>query len=234
MEHFGNNNVSPYTPASRKQQCNSDLPKVASVSPLKSEICPAAEEDTEMHYRSANFFSSAKRCSTIPFSAYQVGNKSGDAKLNEICGIKVPSVFSAARNALYTRYTPRNWFESYHRLLQANDQAQKNSECFILESKRLEDELADKAKANQENSTRKLGDRICDLAFWQSELDKEIGNMKKEIDDLNCARKFVEKFLAETENYLHITQECLYAREKRQGTDLVHDNVEVKLLKVIF
>ena len=42
----------------------------------------------------------------------------------------------------------------------------------------------------------------------------------------------LEKALAETENPLHIAQECLYNREKRQSIDLVHDAVEKELIKV--
>ncbi|KAM3184422.1 hypothetical protein ACTXT7_008401 [Hymenolepis weldensis] len=236
MEHICHSGNSIYMPSSRRHQTNSDLPKVAIVTPLNSvpsDACTMPCLQPEISCRSANYYSSAKVCSSLPLSTSQVETKSSDTQLSEMCGIRVPSVFSAARNALYTRYTPRNWFDSYNRLLQANDLAQKNSECFVYDSKRLEEELADQAKANQENSTRKLGDRICDIAFWQSELDAEIGKMKQEIDDLNRARRIVEKFLAETENYLHITQECLYAREKRQGTDLVHDDVEVKLLREV-
>lgn len=43
----------------------------------------------------------------------------------------------------------------------------------------------------------------------------------------------MEKSLAETENPLHIAKECLYNREKRQGIDLVHDNVEQELIREV-
>ena len=42
----------------------------------------------------------------------------------------------------------------------------------------------------------------------------------------------MERALLETENPLHIAQECLFTREKRQGIDLVHDDTERELLKV--
>ncbi len=56
--------------------------------------------------------------------------------------------------------------------------------------------------------------------------------MEQENNDLIRSRRICEKLLAETENQLHITQECLYNREKRQGLDMVHDNVEKKLIEV--
>lgn len=226
-------------PASRHQQITAKLPNLATLPPLNStlpEACPMPYPHRRslatLSYRPANFYSSARVFPSLPLGHSQVDTKSADTALNELCGVRVPSVFSAARNALYTRYTPKNWFESCNSLLQANDNAQKKSDCLIHDSKRLEEELSDKAKTNQEGSTRRLGDRICDIAFWQSELDAEIGRMKQEIDDLNRARRMTEKLLAETENQLHVTQECLYAREKRQCTDLVHDDVEIKLIEV--
>ena len=56
--------------------------------------------------------------------------------------------------------------------------------------------------------------------------------MIQEINNLAEAKRVLEKTLAETANPLHIAQECLYNREKRQGIDLVHDPVERELIKV--
>lgn len=45
-------------------------------------------------------------------------------------------------------------------------------------------------------------------------------------------RRDVEKQLHDTENQLKVAQENLYEREKRQGIDVVHDNVERELIRV--
>jgi len=42
----------------------------------------------------------------------------------------------------------------------------------------------------------------------------------------------LEKALSDTANPLHIAEECLMHREKRQGIDLVHDDVEKQLIRV--
>ena len=42
----------------------------------------------------------------------------------------------------------------------------------------------------------------------------------------------MERALGDTANPLHIAEECLMHREKRQGIDLVHDGVEKSLIKV--
>lgn len=239
MEFMGHSATSCYLTSTRRQQITTKLPVLATLPPLKPTLpdtCPTPYAHrrslTTLAYRPANYYSSAKLSPAYPLSTSQVDTRAADTQLSELCGVRVPSVYSAARNALYTRYTPRNWFDSYSRLLQANDRTQKDSECLIHDSFRLEEELADRSKANQMDSTRRLGDKICDTVFWQSELDTEIGKMTQENNDLIRSRRITEKLLAETENQLHITQECLYNREKRQGLELVHDDVEKKLIEV--
>jgi hypothetical protein len=41
--------------------------------------------------------------------------------------------------------------------------------------------------------------------------------MKRKIDDVESKKREIEKLLSETEKALHIAQESLYEREKRQG-----------------
>ena len=36
----------------------------------------------------------------------------------------------------------------------------------------------------------------------------------------------------DTQNPLHVAEECLLHREKRRGIDMVHDDVEKQLIKV--
>ncbi|VDD75324.1 unnamed protein product [Mesocestoides corti] len=238
MEFIGHSATSCYLSSTRRHQIPAKLPVVATLPPLKPTLpdaCPTPYPHrrslTTLAYRPANYYSASKLSPVYPLSSSQVDTRAADTQLSELCGIRVPSVYSAARNALYTRYTPRNWFDSYNRLLQANDRTQKDSECLVHDSLRLEEELADRAKSNQQDSTRRLGDKICDTAFWKSELDTEISEMVQENNDLLRSRRVTEKLLAETENQLHITQECLYNRERRQGLDLVHDDVEKKLIE---
>eukprot|EP00745_Piridium_sociabile_P043626 TRINITY_DN89474_c0_g1_i3.p1 TRINITY_DN89474_c0_g1~~TRINITY_DN89474_c0_g1_i3.p1 ORF type:complete len:356 (+),score=121.29 TRINITY_DN89474_c0_g1_i3:97-1068(+) len=57
--------------------------------------------------------------------------------------------------------------------------------------------------------------------------------MISEINGLTEAKRILEKALQETENPLHISQECLYNREKRQTIDLVHDNPEKELIREV-
>uniref|UniRef100_A0A0X3Q366 Tektin n=2 Tax=Schistocephalus solidus TaxID=70667 RepID=A0A0X3Q366_SCHSO len=240
MEFMGHSQTSCYLTASRRQQITNKLPVLASLPPLKPTLpdtCPTPYPHrrslTTLAYRPANYYSAAKISPAYPLTHSQVDSRAADTQLSEICGLRVPSVYSVARNALYTRYTPKNWSDSNQRLLQANDRAQKDSECLAHDSIRLEKELDDRTKMNQDDSTRRLGDKICDITFWASELDDEIGKMLQENNDLLRARRIAEKLLAESENQLHVSQECLYNREKRQGLDLVHDEVEKQLIEEV-
>ena len=62
--------------------------------------------------------------------------------------------------------------------------------------------------------------------------DKEKDKMVKKINQVESKRRDIEKQLHETENQLKVAQENLYEREKRQGIDIVHDNVERELIRV--
>lgn len=73
-----------------------------------------------------------------------------------------------------------------------------------------------------------------DIDFWKQELDKEKDKLSKKINVVETKRRDVEKQLHDTENQLKIAQENLYEREKRQGIDVVHDNVERELIRVSF
>lgn len=63
----------------------------------------------------------------------------------------------------------------------------------------------------------KLGNRIGDIKYWKGELDHETGAIISETELLNRAIRFLETFLKESDNQIHIANECLYQREKRQG-----------------
>jgi tektin-3 len=94
-------------------------------------------------------------------------------------------------------------------------------------------EKEDLARRNQQESDKKLGERINDIEFWKQELDREKDKLHKKIIQVDNKRRDVEKQLHDTENQLKVAQENLYEREKRHGIDVVHDNVERELIKEI-
>merc|ERR1719192_1407946 len=131
------------------------------------------------------------------------------------------------------RYTPNDWMTSNQGNFMASDRVRSGSERVRLDTVRLCREADDKTRRTQSDVGKKLGERIGYIDFWKREVNHETDNMITEIDMLQRAKAVLEKALAETENPLHIAQECLYNREKRQGIDLVHDDVERELIKEV-
>ncbi|CAH8864791.1 unnamed protein product [Trichobilharzia szidati] len=155
------------------------------------------------------------------------------SRLHELEGLKIPSIYSAARNALYTRYTPADWNKGNALQLTNSEQARKRAEYIRENGTRLGIESEDRVRRAQQEVSKLLGQRINDINYMKHELHNELDALVNEMNKLIEAKRIAEKAYAETENPLHITQECLYHREKRQSTDLVHDQPEIALLKEI-
>jgi len=194
---------------------------------------PLRRSLTTLPWRPSTYYSSARVDHGIPVSASMPDPASDRNKLTELDSIKVPPVFAAARNALYTRYTPNDWMSSNQSNYMSSDRVRSGSERVRLDTARMVREADDKTFRTQGDVGKKLGERLGDIHFWKTEVNNEIDSMITEIDSLQRSKQVLEKALAETENPLHIAQECLYNREKRQAIDLVHDNVEKELIKEV-
>jgi len=141
-------------------------------------------------------------------------------------------MFGSSRNALYSRFTLTDWNAANVGNYVASDKARSGAERIRLDAVRLCREANDKTTRTQNDVGRRLGDRIGDIEYWKTEIHSETDLMMTEIDALSRTKAALEKLLADLESPLHIAQECLYNREKRQGIDLVHDDVERALVKV--
>lgn len=86
----------------------------------------------------------------------------------------------------------------------------------------------------QNDVTKALGERLHDIHFWKSELEREINDMISETDLLLAQKRRLDHALLATEVPLHIATDNLNCRQRRQGIDLVQDEVELSLLKVSF
>ena len=193
---------------------------------------PLRRSLTTLPWRPSVYYGTARVEHTVPNSQLMPEPLSDLNKLSQLDSIKVPPVFAAARNALYTRYTPNDWSSSNTSNYMASDRVRSGSERVRLDTSRLVREADDKTKRTQNDVGKKLGERIGDINFWKNEVNNETDNMITEISSLQRSKSVLEKALAETENPLHIAQECMYNREKRQAIDLVHDGVERELIRV--
>lgn len=240
MEYLGHTQTATYMTGPRLGGSNTQsfLPNISNMhgsyratdtypapSPLRRSL-------TTLPWRPSTYYQTARvnpssalvRSVPEPFSAKN--------QLSELDNIKVPSVFAAARNSLYTRFTPNDWQNSNQSNYLVSDKTRSAAERLRFDTVRLCRETDDKTKRTQSDVGKRLGERIGDIQFWKTEVNHETDNMVTEIGALNEAKRILEKALQETDNPLHISQECLYNREKRQGIDLVHDNPEKELIRV--
>lgn len=241
MEYLGHTQTATYMTGPRMGGSSAPtfLPSIstmqASYKPYDTYPAPSPMRRslTTLPWRPSTYYASSRVEPTIPNTRSMPEPHSSLNKLNQLDSIKVPPVFAAARNALYTRYTPNDWSASNQSNYMASDRTRSGAERVRLDTSRLVREADDKTKRTQNEVGKKLGERINDINFWKTEVSNETDNVITEIGGLQKAKSVLERALAETENPLHIAQECLYNREKRQGIDLVHDNVEKSLIREV-
>lgn len=239
MEYLGHTQTATYMTGPRLNASQTfHLPSIGTMhSSLKSfdtypAPSPMRRSLTTLPWRPSTYYQTAKVNPGAAITRSMPDPMSGKTALSEMDALKVPPVFAAARNSLYTRYTPNDWSSSNQGNYLASDKVRSGAERLRLDTVRLCRETDDKTKRTQTDVGKRLGERIGDITFWKTELNHETDNMISEINSLTEAKRILEKALQETENPLHISQECLYNREKRQGIDLVHDNPERELIRV--
>jgi len=108
-----------------------------------------------------------------------------------------------------------------------------NSEIIRDESARLANETHITTMKTQSDVNKKIEQRLNDINFWKSELDRQYQETEDEIQKMLEYKERLEVALAATQLPLHISTECLQNRERRIEIDLVHDDVEIQLLKEV-
>lgn len=241
MEYLGHTQTATYMTGPRLGGSNNQtfLPSISTMQSSYKAFDNAAAPSmlrrslTTLPWRPSTYYQTARVNPSSALTRSMPDPMSAKNQLSELDSIKVPPVFAAARNALYTRYTPNDWMNSNQGNYLSSDRVRSTAERLRLDTVRLCRETDDKTRRTQSDVGKRLGERIGDIQFWKTELSNETDNMIAEINALQEAKRVLEKALQETENPLHISQECLYHREKRQGIDLVHDNPERELIKEV-
>ncbi|XP_011639987.1 tektin-3-like [Pogonomyrmex barbatus] len=139
----------------------------------------------------------------------------------------------ASQAALYTRYTPHEWFQKQVKYYNEADSQRHYSERIRGDAQRIIRDAEEKIQHGQYDTNRRLGERINDITFWRNEVAAELERMLHEIERLHDCRSVLEKAVRDIEGPLHIAEECLYHREARKSTELVHDESEKCLLQEI-
>lgn len=132
-----------------------------------------------------------------------------------------------------SKYNPAEWHETNYSKFYQSFADRDNAERIRHESKRTINETESTTNKTQSEVTKKLGERIQDINFWKFELEREIQDVISETDLLLAQKKRLENGLRATEVPLHIATDNLNCRQRRQGVDLVQDDVELSLLKEV-
>lgn len=78
-----------------------------------------------------------------------------------------------------------------------------------------------------------IGERITEINFWERELMSELDQIISENGKMQESMRVLQRAIQDVEAPLFIIQECLYQREARKGTELVHDEPEKALLREV-
>ncbi len=234
---MGSTSTAQYTRTGRRTQPGSHLPLIATFDPRNPSAPPYSgllTRSLSLPWRPSTMYRSARVEPTQSLNLSTAKPFSSSNYLNNIDNVKVPPLFPSARQALYTRYTPKDWYSAQMTNYLASDKIRAAAERLRADTIRLAREKDEQSFKNNAESSKRLGERINDIEFWKNELEKTKNKLKQKIEDVEFKRREIERILSETEKPLRIAQENLYDREKRQGIDLVHDNVERELIRVSF
>lgn len=130
------------------------------------------------------------------------------------------------------KYLPSEWHASNHLSYSRAEQERAASERLRAECERLRKETEATTARTQRSNEHKLSQRLRDISFWKEELGSKLDENAQEIKLLLKRKEELEKALVATKFPLEVASSCLNYREKRIGTDMVHDDVEIGLVKV--
>ncbi|XP_031801610.1 tektin-4 isoform X2 [Sarcophilus harrisii] len=129
------------------------------------------------------------------------------------------------------KYLTEEWYQNNNiRCHQAFTDCDQ-SECNRQESKHLAAETKALSQRTQQDTNKKVGERLQDVHFWKSELQREIEDLMAETDLLIAQKLRLQRALDATEVPFSISMDNLQCRERRQPPDRVKDVVEMELLK---
>ncbi|XP_067654727.1 tektin-3-like [Haliotis asinina] len=162
-----------------------------------------------------------------------VADKTATRHLGGAGGAHAKSYFNPATNSVNARYTHSDWSLSNNVNFSMSEKERAFAEKVRADAWQTVKETDAQTRNRQTDVTKRLGDRVYDIAFWKTELNNEISAMATETENLKEYKRTLERALADTANPLHVAEECLMHREKRQGIDLVNDKVEKSLVKEV-
>lgn len=146
--------------------------------------------------------------------------------------IPQPSSGSATAGYRSAKYTPAEWFSNYQTILEKAGTNIHHAQNIQQESRTLSQDTEAAALKTQAKGACLLGERLQEIHYWKSELQRHIELLQADAESLQMVRKRLERAVDATETPYAIATDNLTCRARRLGAELVRDMVEEELLKV--
>ena len=130
------------------------------------------------------------------------------------------------------KYLPPEWQTSNKFNYSSAEKERAAAERLRAECQRLRKETDATTARTQQDTTHKFSQRLRDVDFWKTELQRKLADNRNETEILLQRKEQLEQALVSTQFPLEVAKTCLCLREQRTAIDLVQDDVEMQLLKV--
>lgn len=142
------------------------------------------------------------------------------------------SLGSATAQFRLGKYTPEEWLYNYRTILEHAGTDRHQAQNIQTESRTLNQDTEVTTMRTQADGTRLLGERLQEIHYWKSELQRHIELLQADTESLEAVRTRLERALDATETPYAISTDNLSCRVRRPGPDLVKDTVEEELIRV--
>ena len=132
-----------------------------------------------------------------------------------------------------TRYATSDWFTSNYTISTNAERQRSASHDTRQEGRFLRNETDNKTKWDQLDNNTRLADRVDHIRKWKEILEKTLADTDQEIKDISEAKDELEVALEAKNLPTEVNIENMVTREGRQDIDVVEDEVEDQLHKVM-
>ncbi|KAI8501191.1 regulation of brood size [Branchiostoma belcheri] len=182
MEYYGSTITSTYT-RPRVGDGTRFLPHISTMAAsYKSHTGPhVISHSLSLPWRPSTYYKVSQTHPTLqPLSKSLPEN----VRLEGIGTYKLTSSLPAARSALFTRYTPDDWFKSNYANYKQSDSTRNSAERLRMDTARMVHDEDQRTNRTQEVSSKAMGERVADIHFWKNELNHEIEQQVAETNSL--------------------------------------------------
>ncbi|XP_072226434.1 tektin-2 [Leuresthes tenuis] len=131
------------------------------------------------------------------------------------------------------RHSVSEWHSNNQQLAATAQHERHVSTAIRQEGRSLRNHTCCQTAWDERDTSRRLSDRVWDVARWRDVLESCALSVDQEMEALTLSKEQTEQALAATAVPLEVSTECLTLREGRQGHELVADSVEEQLRKEV-